>query len=59
MRRELLGLLPYALGLALLELRHHRASEQLERFADVLVAILAALLDEDRLIDAGGLELTQ
>ena len=37
-------------GLALLELRHHRGREQLERLADVLVAVLAALLDEDGLV---------
>src|SRR5690349_24493966 len=33
--------------------------EQLQRLADVVVAVLAALLDEDRLVDAGVLERPQ
>jgi hypothetical protein len=38
------------------ELGHDFASEQLERLADVVVPVLAALLDEDRLVHAGILE---
>src|SRR5687767_14523057 len=53
---ERLGLARRTRDLALAKLRHHRVGEQLERFADVLVAVLAALLDEDRLVDADVLE---
>ena len=42
-----------------MELRHDLGREQLERLADVLVPVLAALLDEDRLVDAGVLEHAQ
>src|SRR5919197_4571639 len=58
-RGERLGLAPLALGVAFLELGHDAGREQLERGADVLVPVVAALLDEDRLVDAGLLELTQ
>ena len=43
----------------LLELGHHVGGEELERLADVLVAIAAALLDEDHLVDADVGELAQ
>ncbi len=36
-----------------LEFRHHGAREQFERFANVRVPVVAALLHEDDLIDAG------
>src|SRR5688572_16483075 len=58
-RGELLALLTLPLGLALVELRHDLGREQLERLADVLVPVLAALLDEDGLVDTGLLEYAQ
>ena len=57
--RELLGLALHALGFVLLELAHHLAGEQLERLADVLVPVAAALLDEGHLVDAALVELAQ
>src|SRR5262245_1441850 len=50
--RQLLQLAGLALGIPLPEGRHHLAGEELQGFTDVIVAVLAALLDEDRLIDA-------
>src|SRR3989442_663212 len=55
--RQLLGLPPLARRMPLLELRHDARREQLERRADVLVPVVAALLDEDGLVDARLLEL--
>ena len=40
-----------------LELRHHLLAEQLQRLADVLVGVLAGLVEQDDLVDVGGLEL--
>jgi hypothetical protein len=40
---------------ALGELGHDLAGEQLQRLADVLVAVAARLADEDELVDPGGL----
>src|SRR5207245_7609977 len=57
--RQLLGLPPLARRMPLLELRHDARREQLERRADVLVPVVAALLDEDGLVDARLLELVQ
>jgi hypothetical protein len=51
-RRECLHLLALTIVLVLFERRHHAGGEELERLADVLVAILAALLDEHDLVDA-------
>src|SRR5437899_3901472 len=58
-RRQLLRLPPPARLVPLLEFRHDPRREQLERLADVLVAVVPALLDEDRLVDAGFLERPQ
>src|SRR6185436_8007200 len=55
-RRERVHLLPLTGRVALLESRLDARREELERRADVLVAVVAALLDEDRLIDADPLE---
>src|SRR5207244_4858545 len=55
-RCQLLRLPPPARLVPLLELRQDARGEQLERLADVLVAVVPALLDEDRLVDAGFLE---
>src|SRR5437870_8955200 len=55
-RRQLLGLPTPARLVPLLELRQDARGEQLERLADVLVAVVPALLDEDSLVDAGFLE---
>src|SRR5207302_9580208 len=38
------------------ELRHHFASEQLKGIADVLMAVLAGLVEQDHLIDMRGAE---
>src|SRR5207247_10810352 len=56
---QLLDLVLPSLRLLLPEFGHDLAGEQLERFADVVVPVLAALLDEDRLIHAGVLEEAQ
>src|SRR3989442_15647533 len=58
-RRELLCLPPPARLVPLLEFRHDTRREQLERLADVLMAVVPALLDEDRLVDARLLERPQ
>src|SRR5207248_7240111 len=58
-RRELRLLARRALGMAPLETRQDRFGEQLHGFADVFVAVLAALLHEDHLVDARILELAQ
>jgi len=42
-----------------MELGHHLLGEELERLADVLVAGLARLVEQDRLVDAARLELAQ
>src|SRR5262249_40322180 len=55
-RRELRGLLALALPLALAEFGHDIVCEELERLADVLMAIAAALLNEGHLVDASRLE---
>src|SRR5438094_7727501 len=55
-RRQLLTLGPLPVGLALSELGHDLGREQLEALTNMIVAILAALLDEDRLVDASILE---
>ena len=54
--RQLLGLAAGAGVVPLLEVGHDAVGEQLERRADVLVAVVAALLDEDHLVDADVLE---
>src|SRR6185503_3664540 len=36
---------------------HYLAAEQLKRLADVLVRVLAGLVEQDDLVDVGGLEL--
>src|SRR5262245_29920657 len=54
--RELLGLAARPSVVPVLELRHDPIGEQLERGADVLVPVVAALLDEDHLVDADVLE---
>src|SRR5437867_814029 len=56
-RPQLLGLSPLPRRVPLLELRHDACREQLERGTDVLVAVVAPLLDEDGLVDARLLEL--
>src|SRR6266478_6928947 len=58
-RREFFLFLLLALDFARLELRHHLVGEQCQRLADVLVLVVAALLDEHGLIDAGFLEMPQ
>ena len=40
-----------------LKLGDHLTPEQLQGFADVLMRILAGLVEQDDLIDVGGLEL--
>src|SRR5579875_3155645 len=55
-RREALGLGGAPGGIARLELRHDARRKQLERRADVLVPVVAPLLDEDDLVDARVLE---
>src|SRR6516165_10370655 len=50
---ELAPLFAFAHRVALLELGHDALGKDLERLADVLVAISAALLDEHDLVDAG------
>ena len=54
--RQLLTLGPLPAGLALGELGHDLGREQLEALTNVIVAILAALLDEDGLVDASILD---
>jgi hypothetical protein len=51
-RPEPLELSPSPFLVAGFELRHHLAREELQRLADVTVAVAAALLDEDDLIDS-------
>src|SRR5256886_10926335 len=51
-RGELLRLPPPARLVPLLEFRHDSRREQLERLADVLMAVVSAPLGEDRLGDA-------
>src|SRR5205823_2627624 len=51
-RSEALGLLPLSLLTAVGELRDHPLGEQLERLADVLVAVAARLEHESDLVDA-------
>ena len=58
-RRQRRGLPALPLVVAVAELGHHVGGEQLERLADVVVAVVPALLDEDDLVDAGLLELAQ
>src|SRR5690349_17567697 len=47
------------LRMRVLELRHHLASEELEGFADVLVPVLAGLVQQHDLVDVGALEAAQ
>ena len=47
------------LAVALDELRHHLAREQLEARADVGVGVAARLVEQDHLVDVGLLELAQ
>src|SRR5207244_6935469 len=54
--RQLLRLPPPARLVPLLEFRHDARREQLERLADVPVAVVPALLDEARLVHARLLE---
>src|SRR5258706_10474489 len=58
-RRELFLFLLLALRLSLLELGHYVGCEELERFADMLVLVASALLDERDLVDAHLVELAQ
>ena len=51
-RRELFLLLLFMHDFARPKFRHHIAGEQFERFADMLVLVAAALLDEHGLVDA-------
>src|SRR3954447_12811799 len=53
------ALLPGRLRRIILEFRHHLAAEQLQRFADVLVAVLARLVQKDDLVDMRALETLQ
>src|SRR3954470_430779 len=53
------ALLPGRLRGIVLEFRHHLAAEQLQRFADVLVAVLARLVQKDDLVDVRALEALQ
>src|SRR5215207_11005483 len=46
-------------GMGALEFGHHFLGEQLERFADVLVGVLARLVQQHDLVDVGFLELAQ
>src|SRR6202022_4528285 len=48
-----------ALDFALPAFRHYIFGEQLKCFADVLVLVASALLDEHGLVDAGFLEVAQ
>ena len=57
--RERRHLLRLTLGFALMEFRHHGVGEQLERFADVVVTVTAALLDERDLVHTGRCEFAQ
>src|SRR5438552_9440933 len=41
------------------ELRHHFRREQLQRLADMLVAVLAGLVEQDHLVDMRGAEAPQ
>src|SRR5262249_60520674 len=50
---------PLLTALALVELRHDLAREQLEASADVLVRRPSRLIEQDDLVDAGGLKLPQ
>src|SRR5207249_8453607 len=50
---QLAPLFRHAQLVALLEFGHHALGKNLERFADVQVAVGAALLDEHDLVDAG------
>src|SRR5262245_27995864 len=52
-----LGLPGFVRSVMALELRHHLFGEQLERLADVLVRVLAGLVEQYDLVDVGGLEL--
>ena len=47
------------LGLVVVELRHHLVGEQLEAGADVLVGVLAGLVEQDHLVDVRLLEPVQ
>ena len=47
------------LGFGGVELGHHFPGEQLERFADVLVAGLAGLVEQDHLVDPALPELAE
>ena len=51
--RELSPLFGFARLVALLELGHHALGKDLERLADMFVAVAAALLDEHDLVDPG------
>ena len=55
--RHHLGLPGLVRRVVAVEFRHHLAAEQLERLADVLVRVLAGLVEQDHLVDVGGLEL--
>ena len=57
--REHLPLPLLVLGLEGVELGHHLGGEQLERLADVLVAVAAGLVEQDHLVDVGLGELVQ
>src|SRR5882672_3101796 len=51
--------LPRVMFGIVLELRHHLFGEQFERFADVLVGVLAGLVEQDHLVDMGSAETPQ
>src|SRR6185295_2619993 len=57
--REFFSLLLDAFRFFFLELGHHFAREEVQRFADMLVLVAPALLDEGDLIDAGVMETAQ
>ena len=39
-----------------LEFRHHFLAEQFERLANMLMGVLARLIEQDHLVDMGGAE---
>src|SRR5262249_29740031 len=57
--RQRLHLLCLTFLFVLFEARHYLGSKQIERFADVLVPVVAALLNENRLIHATALEFSE
>src|SRR4051794_6356773 len=50
------GFLPCLMLGVVLEFRHHFLAEQLERLTDVLMGVLAGLVEQDHLVDMGGAE---